>query len=345
MTKEEIGELSLSLLDNKRVLELMRRLTPEDRESLNVRRFIPPQGYMSPNSVEMTLVCQIKMMTEFRESFPQGSQANVFCMGCWQARHGWPMFAVTPELFEAMTLTDPPPDLTWAELQWPLSAVTFLFPDTALVRRYLNCPTGPPPAMAAGRIRKPPVNHPTTLDELLGRVRMPDGSYERDMLVLYYWDSLAQSAMFHDITAKPEWSLAYTMDPKSFRLEGPGDVPAEQLDFERMERSAKIAVNLLAFMSSTYEPEEILVTPTPHRPAKAKKGRDRDALYSVRWLGEGYKLKRPPVAVGGHHASPIWHWRKGHFRHQRVGPGRTQVKVVWIEPTCVGVEQLKGETR
>lgn len=39
---------------------------------------------------------------------------------------------------------------------------------------------------------------------------------------------------------------------------------------------------------------------------------------------------------GGHHAPPRLHWRRGHIRRQRHGPGRAMVKKVWIAPMLVG---------
>ncbi len=37
------------------------------------------------------------------------------------------------------------------------------------------------------------------------------------------------------------------------------------------------------------------------------------------------------------------HWRRGHFRHQRVGTGRLEEKVIFIEPTLVRKDRLADE--
>jgi hypothetical protein len=37
-----------------------------------------------------------------------------------------------------------------------------------------------------------------------------------------------------------------------------------------------------------------------------------------------------------HSRSPRTHWRRGHFRHQSFGPGRTQSKLRWIQPMLIG---------
>lgn len=40
--------------------------------------------------------------------------------------------------------------------------------------------------------------------------------------------------------------------------------------------------------------------------------------------------------LGGHHAPPRLHWRRGHIRRQRFGRGRGQIKKIWIAPMLVG---------
>ena len=46
------------------------------------------------------------------------------------------------------------------------------------------------------------------------------------------------------------------------------------------------------------------------------------------------------VALGGTHASPRPHIRRGHWHSYRVGPGRQNVKVVWIRPIAVNLKDV-----
>ena len=54
------------------------------------------------------------------------------------------------------------------------------------------------------------------------------------------------------------------------------------------------------------------------------------------WIvGLDREVKRGNGSLGGTHASPMAHWRSGHWRHQRHGEGMTKTKLMWIEPTLV----------
>jgi hypothetical protein len=56
-------------------------------------------------------------------------------------------------------------------------------------------------------------------------------------------------------------------------------------------------------------------------------------------MGRNYVTAREMSA--GTHASPRLHWRRGHFRNQRHGPGFSLVKTIWIEPVLVAPSENK----
>jgi len=65
----------------------------------------------------------------------------------------------------------------------------------------------------------------------------------------------------------------------------------------------------------------------------AKKGKPE--LWSPNFLGKSYRI-RHDAAASGAHASPRLHWRRGHWRHQAVGPREAPGhKLLWIEPVLV----------
>ena len=74
------------------------------------------------------------------------------------------------------------------------------------------------------------------------------------------------------------------------------------------------------------------------RPRRIKRGRVKcRELWSPNLIGWRYQ-----VAAGipaGTHASPRMHWRRGHIRNQPFGTGRTQRRLVWIEPMLIGVTE------
>lgn len=56
-----------------------------------------------------------------------------------------------------------------------------------------------------------------------------------------------------------------------------------------------------------------------------------------RWLGRKYETKTSPSYKENTstHASPITHWRRGHWREAAVGQGRQEKKWIWIEPMII----------
>jgi len=61
-----------------------------------------------------------------------------------------------------------------------------------------------------------------------------------------------------------------------------------------------------------------------------------DEWWRPRWVGQEYKrsviIGGPPA---GTHASPKMHWRRGHWRNQPVGEGRSDRRRTWIQPILV----------
>jgi len=63
----------------------------------------------------------------------------------------------------------------------------------------------------------------------------------------------------------------------------------------------------------------------------------KEALWKPAWFGEHYAIRRE-ASLGGTHASPRLHFRRGHFTNQPYGPKSTLRKKLWIDPILVGQE-------
>lgn len=66
--------------------------------------------------------------------------------------------------------------------------------------------------------------------------------------------------------------------------------------------------------------------------------KSKSELWTPNIIGRKYATKRDPNAETGTHASPRMHWRRGHFRQQAFGIGRTEHKIIWIEPMLVNAK-------
>jgi hypothetical protein len=73
------------------------------------------------------------------------------------------------------------------------------------------------------------------------------------------------------------------------------------------------------------------------RPQRFKHGRVKQhELWSPNLIGWRYRPAQAAEAQSTH-ASPRLHWRRGHVRNQPCGSGRSQRKLIWIEPMLVGM--------
>lgn len=72
-------------------------------------------------------------------------------------------------------------------------------------------------------------------------------------------------------------------------------------------------------------------------------GKSTNNIQNPRWIGKDYKPKIINPNLQGEkikhqdRKSPIPHERRGHWRSQRVGKGRSHIKTIWIEPHLVGI--------
>jgi len=311
------------LSDPAAVLDVLKGMK-EEYPILEYHRFVPPQGYCNPNLVQTMFIGSMIYMRRCGISGhkPEPPDVASAALGTELMRLKWPIYAVTPELADALIRTHPPKDMKWKDLEWPIETATFLVPDSAANCAHFLSP-GTPIAITIGKIGKSIMN---PLADLIFTDNV-DGV----MSVTLYHDAKLESLMHVAAVANMDEYL-YQLGEKQTYLPDPS-MTLQEDDYLRQRRVTDLAANLIAFMASGYMPQMITGDVRPIRPASTKKGRERDALFGVRWLGVGYKRKGPPL--GGHHASPVVHWRSGHFRAQPHGPGRKLRRPQWIEPTWV----------
>lgn len=66
-------------------------------------------------------------------------------------------------------------------------------------------------------------------------------------------------------------------------------------------------------------------------------------LWTPNIIGRKYTVKRPEGYESiGTGASKRLHWRRGHFRHQPYGKALTETKIIWLEPTLIGVKNAEA---
>ena len=104
---------------------------------------------------------------------------------------------------------------------------------------------------------------------------------------------------------------------------------------EIIEAPIKLALNYL--LLAEHQPE-LITEEAPRLPAGSGFGGWRPSENEYlpnRWLGKDYKRPTATSSGAGSHASPLAHWRRGHWHHFRCGEKRQNLRLKWVEPVFV----------
>lgn len=118
----------------------------------------------------------------------------------------------------------------------------------------------------------------------------------------------------------------------------------ERLEWLPVFRQAlKLVVNCLCYLSSPsreiadrYPKSEltrrITEAPSPLERARARNRATREGYTLIHFCGDSLEHETPSTPSGRELSA---HWRRGHWRNQAIGQGRSEHKLVWIRPTLV----------
>ncbi|HUY15390.1 MAG TPA: hypothetical protein VMX16_17440 [Terriglobia bacterium] len=118
----------------------------------------------------------------------------------------------------------------------------------------------------------------------------------------------------------------------------------ERLEWLPVFRQAlKLVVNCLCYLSSPsrevadrYPRSEltrrVTEAPTPLERARARIRAIREGYTLIHFCGDSLEHETPSMPSGRELSA---HWRRGHWRNQAIGQGRSEHKLIWIRPTLV----------
>lgn len=117
------------------------------------------------------------------------------------------------------------------------------------------------------------------------------------------------------------------------------DTPEAREHFAKIgayqEGLKSIVIQTLLYLQT--RPEDVTpINPyslAPVEPKQAKKGGKK--RYTPLMIGKQFKPRTETVSLGGTHASPRTHWRRGHWRRVAIGEGRGERKWHWFQPVLV----------
>jgi hypothetical protein len=251
---------------------------------------------------------------------------NIYLAACLARRFDFPMLFVAPELLAAISQTDAPASTDWREIKLPYPAGALMLPQGAL-------------------------RHPTDgAVDFIGWARIEAGSPLRfgdgyqaialDHDAFIVWTGLRQAMSYPLLDTALNASTHPTIGggqaltgvhTKPTR-EGVFELPLAAGEEEFLAQLRRIAFNTLLAL----EARPNLQSSPGRRVGTHTKGVKRE-IWEPTIIGRGYRIARERHAATGTHASPRVHWRRGHYRRQAFGPSRTERKMIWIEPTLVGI--------
>lgn len=280
------------------------------RRYRNVERY---QDHRMVNTILCTVSAYISSGMTQTEVGNEPSQFGV--ISSIGAKYSFPLFFVAPEMFLAASQTTPPDEIDWETMHLPFDFMTFVLP-----KRIARIGDHEVTAIQLTRAFKGIHTIPGT-----GKVMI----LTNNILYIDVFDTTGMRFMRHFIRPyKPGDADAWDM-PENNSLY---TAEMDGIESEMTDVLVRTAFNLIYALAAR---PELLTKGT--RSGTHKKSKQE--IWSPNIIGEHYKISRPGADLGGTHASPRMHWRRGHFRNQVFGEGRAKTKIIWLEPCLVGAKE------
>lgn len=321
------------------MLDYFDQMLPKLTKKFVPRRYQIPQGYANPRLIAIPAIWSMLEFTELDLEDLDATarrksvllQTDEWDCSSWLNvanglhRAGTPTYFVDKLIGESLVDTDLPSDFTLQDVEWPHDAM-LLMPREDL----LETPLGNVRAIAIS-ITREAIHEEITWDE-------PFCWSE-----LCHHDADFKEPTINIIAVTERGYVCWTIPANSFSIDAPAMIAdiSEKRDqkgsgsailgnysFARVPGLPKFALNVILAMLAVPELKEA-PTATPARPEKIKRGiKTQEALWGPTFFGRGYTEKTPGTGEGN---SPRAHWRRGHWRSQRFGPGNVHLKIVWIK--------------
>ena len=290
------------------------------------RRYLAPNGYINPaawSAGAWSSMYSLKM----RQPDEASTMSDLVLL-----KAGVPTYFVSEAFCDAAAQTKMPSGLTLADIQWPAEGLLFCLP-LAFSKRHFGheVPFLQVTNLHAGKLTVP--GFAWVAPEIgkncvitCGQV-CPDGT--KDPIRYHRTTPISWSV---DADGN-EWPI----EEHVVHLEdGPMTYPKVEDEKLLLNRLHWLAIKFLLLM--TAEPG-LVEAGTCQRKAREKHGKKQEELWSPNFIGRTYSSARE--SLGGTHASPRFHFRRGHMHTVAHGVGRELRKVQWFKPVWVN---LNNET-
>lgn len=241
-----------------------------------------------------------------------------------------PLMFLAPQLVEAIKRTDFQDDINWTTLHLPYEHGIFVLPKGSFVH-----PTdGDVGFVIYSRVvgdksyRSPILGLPSVVPDCSAFALIAccpsTGIWFDSNLSARFRPTLKLRNLFY--TAGDEEAPKMPMTSKF-------DYPLEKHDASFLEDLGVLVFGTLMAMNA----RPSLSIPGKHIRTVTKQDR-KSEFWSPNIIGGKYQPRHD--SLGGTHASPRMHWRRGHFRDQPFGVGNLERKTIWIEPMLVSAGKV-----
>jgi hypothetical protein len=323
--------------------ELMREFVSDDWEDHVIpRKIAVPNGYHSPRHwwAQSALKAYSHYQVKNNPSLFEQSAANARAMPLsheeWEREYNMfaattsqllasdaPTYFVTDALITALERTDVEDSIPMEELKFPHEGMMFVLPSS---RRY---------AEVQG------VGYKSSYIVMLTIARVDHERYGKSYIVTMLDHNGVTAYAHYPVEGTygnqmAKYGSDFIIDDpiKMYLEEMAEDVKVEQIDADRRQVNTvtRLAWKLLCAMNAANE--TVVTGGGIMREAREKKGKTRPALWSPIMLDLSERLSSDGDESQG--VGVRLHWRRGHFRRQVCGVGRTERRLLWIKPHKVG---------
>ncbi len=223
-------------------------------------------------------------------------------------------YYVADNFIRAVAATELPKDFTLHDLHWPMPGMVIGFP-TKFMQEYTGRDICYVYAadLKAGDHEAPAMLRTVPGTGSLKTITTPD----KVGFMFYSWNKGRMGSYVNAYLKKDRVDEAITKYAYTDYTYG---TPEQNKDDER---ATQLISSLMFKLLVVLNTRPALVVPgkmaRPQKRHPKTQAVTQTELWNPNIIGAAYKVIRQPTAPTGTHASPRWHWRRGHITHQRRG--------------------------
>ncbi len=298
------------------------------------RRIVCPPDYMDPKYFSLMMM-HTQGLYSLKES-PSSIDTVIIAVDYNLRKYGVPTYFVAKDFAKACAETEPPLDVEVSTLQLPMPGSLFVFPLN-FSKQYFGYNI---PFVAFSTMTN---EYPSNKTDSLFGFHFPVFPEKEGLMGHYagYFPldckladviKLDEQANFEDASLQPNPLFDVLYDSLV-----DGEAPKVENEPKLVSKVGMTILQILMVLNSdgghTYVTPQIQMRKDQIKANKVIK----EALWSPNFIGASYRVPQAPA--GGHHAPPKMHWRRAHIHAYRVGKGKMQRKMIWIQRQLINAPE------